>query len=227
MGSQRWEDKLIRGDTMRSHVMIAMVLLAGASLLHGQPDQEVMAKRVARLIRQLGDAEFKKREEAGKQLEAIGEPALEALRKAAMSDDPEISRRAGLVIQAISNRITRRELKELQGTWWLLSYETDGRRIKGEDRAHLFTFKEDKWSLQVGGQVFQGGTVARIEVREKLNTIDLLITQGSNIGATAFSVYSVEGNTLKYLNCGDPRPAEFTTKAGDGRHYLTLRRDQR
>jgi uncharacterized protein (TIGR03067 family) len=112
----------------------------------------------------------------------------------------------------------------LQGTWSLVAYETDGKQTKGEDKSHIFAVKGEQWSIQVGGQVFQAGTVQRIEVKEKLNAIDLLITEGGNVGATAASIYAVEGDSLKYLNCGDPRATEFTTKPGDGRHYLTFRR---
>jgi uncharacterized protein (TIGR03067 family) len=193
--------------------------------LRGNPDNGADAERVAKLIKQLGDAAFAKREAASKELEAIGEPALAALRKAAASDsDAEIRRRAEQVIQAIAGRVAKKELEKLQGTWSLVSYETDGKQIKGEDKSHTFAVKGEKWSIRVGGQVFQAGTVQRIEVKEKLNTIDLLITEGGNVGATAASIYAVEGDSLKYLNCGDPRATEFTTKPGDGRHYLTFRR---
>jgi hypothetical protein len=72
--------------------------------------------------------------------------------------------------------------------------------------------------------LFQAGTVQRIEVKEKRNAIDLLITQGSGAGVTAVSIYATEGDSLKYLNCGEPRATEFVTKPGDGRHYLTFRR---
>jgi uncharacterized protein (TIGR03067 family) len=192
--------------------------------LPGNPRGEADAGKIARLIKQLGDEDFAKRESASKELEAIGEPALDTLRKAASDGDPEVRRRAGLVIQAIAGQITKRELEKLQGTWSLVSYETDGQQIKGEDRGHLFTFKGDRWSLQVGGQVFQAGTVQRVEGKVKPQGIDLLITEGSNIGGTAFSIFAVEGDSLKYLNCGAPRATEFATKPGDGRHYLTFRR---
>jgi uncharacterized protein (TIGR03067 family) len=204
---------------------IALAGAVGVKVSRADRAQEAKPERIASLIRQLGHDRFAKREEASEQLEAIGEPALDALRKAAASDEIlEIRRRAEQVIQAIARRVTKREVEKLQGTWSLISYETDGKRTKGEDRAHVFIFKGDQWSIQINEQVFQAGTVQRIEVKEKLNAIDLLITQGSNIGATAFSIYAVEGDSLKYLNCGEPRATEFTTKPGDGRHYLTFRR---
>ncbi|HVK18684.1 MAG TPA: TIGR03067 domain-containing protein [Fimbriiglobus sp.] len=206
-------------------VAVGWAVAVGLATLRGNPENGADAERVAKLIKQLGADAFAKREAASKELESIGEPARAALRQAAASDgDPEIRRRAEQVIQAIAGRIAQRELAKLQGTWSLASYETDGKLIKGEDKSHTFTVKGEKWSIHVGGQVFQAGTVQLIEVKEKVNAIDLLITEGGNVGATAVSIYSLEGDSLKYLNCGDPRPAEFVTKEGDGRHYLTFRR---
>jgi uncharacterized protein (TIGR03067 family) len=204
--------------------LVGIVMLATAGLLHGDADKETVAARVARLIEQLGDDRFAKREAASSELAAIGEPALSALRKAAASStDLEIRRRAEVIIRAIAESVTQRELKKLQGTWCLISYETDGQRIKGEDKTHVFSFKGNQWSIQVGGRVFQAGTVQRIEVKQKRNAIDLRIAGAGGTGVTALSSYALEGDSLKYVN-GNPRPLEFLTKKGDGRHYLTFRR---
>jgi uncharacterized protein (TIGR03067 family) len=199
---------------------LAAVLAAPAAGRGGEDP----ADRVARLVRQLGHDRYAAREAAGRDLETIGEPALEALWKAASDRDPEVSRRAGLVIQAIARHVTRRELEKLDGTWGLVSYETDGVRVGGEDKTHVFTFRDGRWSLRVGGQVAQAGTVERIEVAGKVHAIDLLITEGGNAGVTAVSIYAIDGNSLKYLNCGAPRATEFVTRPGDGRVFLTFRR---
>jgi uncharacterized protein (TIGR03067 family) len=203
--------------------MFGMVTLVATGTVLGDRDKEIVAARITPLIGKLGDDRFAEREAASKELEAMGERALAALRKAATSrDDPEIKRRAERIVQTFAGKVTKRELEKLQGNWYLISCETDGKRIKGEDKAHFFIFKGDKWSIQVNGRVFQAGTVQRIEVKEKLNAIDLLIVEGSVIRATAVSIYSLEGLSLKYLN-GNTRPTEFVTKEGDGRHYLTFR----
>ena len=146
---------------MLCEVGTGLLIAAGLGGARTEPGVTPGPDRIELLIRQLGHERFAQRNVASEQLEAIGEPALGALRKAAASDsDPEITRRAGLVIQAISVRVTRRELKPLQGSWSLVSYEADGKKIKGEDRAHVFTFKDDQWSMQVGGQVFQASRPA-------------------------------------------------------------------
>jgi uncharacterized protein (TIGR03067 family) len=211
---------------MRCSATVGLVLLAGTAS-PGDPDRESATDRVALLIQQLGHDRYAKREEASRRLEAIGEPALGPLRTAASHGDPEIRRRVELVIQAIADNVTRRELKTLQGRWSLVSYETDGTRVKGEDMTHTFSVDGERWAICVGGQVLQAGTVRRIERTGKVNAIDLLITDGGGVGMTAESIFAVEGESLKYLNSGHPRATEFVTKPGDGRNYLTFHRAKR
>ena len=212
---------------MRSHIVGVVFLAAAGSLLGESPD-EPMAARVVRLVQQLGHNEFAKREAASKELDAIGEPALDALRKATFHEDAEIRQRAEKIVASITGRIrtavTRKELEKLQGTWSLISMEVGGQQIKGEDKSFVFVFKGDKWSLHVNGQLSQAGTVQQIEVRAKHNAIDLPITEGGNVGTTATSIYAVDGNLMRYLNCGEPRATEFMTKPGDGRTYSIFRR---
>jgi uncharacterized protein (TIGR03067 family) len=211
---------------MRSQFIVTLVLLAEASVAYGQPAQETANDRVARLIWQLGHDEFAKREQASKELDAIGEPALPALGKAAAGGDPEVQRRAERLVASITGRIrdavTKKELEKLQGTWLLIARETNGQRVNGE--GHFFTVKGDKWTTHLGEQLLQGGTVASIEVKAKFNAIDLLITEGANVGVTAISIYALEGDSLKYLNSAEPRATDFITKPGDGRIFELFRR---
>jgi tetratricopeptide (TPR) repeat protein len=64
----------------------------------GVPDRA----ELERLVQRLGSASFADREEATRQLERIGKPALEALRTAAASGrDPEIRRRAATLVDRL------------------------------------------------------------------------------------------------------------------------------
>jgi WD40 repeat protein len=64
------------------------------------------ATEIERLITQLGSDVFREREAAGKRLGAMGEPAWDALNKAAgTSTDPEIRRRAEQLARSISRRM--------------------------------------------------------------------------------------------------------------------------
>lgn len=207
--------------TAQTHTLVTACIVVAHSIgaLQAEP---VAGGPIAPLIQQLGDDSFSIRESASRELITIGEPALGALQRAEESTgDPEIRWRAEWIIEMVT---TSRELERLQGTWSLMAYEADGKQIQGEDPNHVFTFRGDQWSIHVGGQVFQAGRISRIEVHERRNAIDLLITEGSYAGATAFSIFAITGDSLQYLNCGEPRATEFKTMPGDGRHYLTLRR---
>jgi hypothetical protein len=59
----------------------------------GASDQKTEADRVARLIAQLGHSAYARREAASDELERIGKPALDALRKARAQLRPRSPRR--------------------------------------------------------------------------------------------------------------------------------------
>lgn len=59
---------------------------------------------VDRLIARLGSEDPAERDAASKSLDAVGEPALPALHKAARNPDPEVRRRAQMLIETIAAR---------------------------------------------------------------------------------------------------------------------------
>src|SRR6266567_7115622 len=82
-----------------------LVTLFVATLLSAT-GQAPDAKDVPRLVRQLGAEKFDERETASKSLEAIGSPALDALRQAAKGDDDaEVRLRAGRLVKIISKNL--------------------------------------------------------------------------------------------------------------------------
>src|SRR5262245_59643614 len=62
------------------------------------------AARIQELVRQLGSSSFEDREQARKELETIGSPALEALRAALKTGDLETTRRAADLIRRIEEK---------------------------------------------------------------------------------------------------------------------------
>jgi HEAT repeat protein len=91
--------------------VVGMMVVGRAGTLRGDPGQELDAERIARLIKQLGDDSFARREAASKELEGLGAPAVAALRKAAASDDdPEIRRRAHRIEEAITDAAAQADL---------------------------------------------------------------------------------------------------------------------
>ena len=113
---------------------------------------------IARLIKQLGHDEFEKREAATTRLQEIGEPALDALRKAAIGNDPEVRRRAKDVVTSIENMLYGEQLRLTGHTDEVLtiSVSADGKR--------LLTSSDDKtlrlWDAVTGKElrVFEGHT---------------------------------------------------------------------
>jgi hypothetical protein len=72
---------------------LAVAVLPSAAADRTDPEQ------INKLVEQLGSADFGEREKATKELDALGPRALDALRKAATSDDAEVSRRAGELVK--------------------------------------------------------------------------------------------------------------------------------
>ena len=96
----------------RGVILLACSIFVGVASVGGQdtkPAPSTMPAEIDRLIRQLGDDDFDVREAASRALEAIGEPAWDALQKAVRGTDAEVQRsvevRAGVQRQ--------RELREV------------------------------------------------------------------------------------------------------------------
>jgi hypothetical protein len=82
------------------------LMLVGAAALLGADVPKAAESDIERLIRQLSSESFQERENATKGLWGAGEDALEGLREAARSDDPEVVVRAAAVLEKIELRIT-------------------------------------------------------------------------------------------------------------------------
>ncbi|MGL6097136.1 MAG: hypothetical protein ACRC7O_15230 [Fimbriiglobus sp.] len=90
--------------TRLAFVFVLPALAVGLAVAPAAPPV-VPADRIARLIVQLGDSDFRTRDAAAKELESAGRPALAALRAAATSvDDREVARRAADIAVRIAKR---------------------------------------------------------------------------------------------------------------------------
>jgi len=187
---------------MRVHAfvgaMIVAILAAEAGNLSADPGKETETDRIARLIKQLGDNAFAKREAASKAIETIGEPALAALRKAAVSNaDPEIRRRAERIIRMIFARVGAQEVAKWAGSW-----EAEGNS--------WMKFNGNRWSAGTPTFGPLSGTIHVIEIRGQVVLADLAVQEGPTKGQTCRAIFRSEGGTLHY--CGtytDDRPTEF------------------
>lgn len=92
---------------MRVRFVLLALILGVSGLVPGNAapaPQTTGPEKIAQLIERMGSADFTERENANLQLEAIGVPALESLRKATKSDDPEIRRRAEELVGKLERR---------------------------------------------------------------------------------------------------------------------------
>jgi uncharacterized protein (TIGR03067 family) len=217
---------------------LILCIAAGLSLAAapGVPRKTATPEQIAQLIKQLGDDEFKKREAASKALEAIGEPALPALRKAiASSSDLEVRRRASELVRVFSRRLlaiaARKEIARLQGYWYSISTEANGVRQTGVNKADRHIFTGNRWVVKDGKRIVQAGTIEVIEVGDNLVKLDFIGTAGPAQGTTWLAIYQLKGDELKwcgiYISDGKPRPAALATKPGDGYFLRTLKREKK
>lgn len=203
--------------------VIVLVLLAASESLLGDPPDKHLTDRIARLVKQLGHDNFTKREEASKELNAIGEPALDALRKATSDDDGEIRRRAEKVLAAITGRVRAAAAKtmqgRLQGTWKCVALQSGGMK---SERDLTCTIKGNSWETTLDGQVYQAGTFKIVDLDASPKQIDWVIAfdaAGENKDKTYHGIFMLDGNSLCCCNSDAavyPRPQVFFTEPNDG-----------
>ncbi len=212
------------------HFALACVA-AGLFLAHGTSaasgPEKAAPQHIADLVARLGDEEFAAREAATAELERIGEPALPALRQAiATSDDLEIRHRAEGIVEEMDGRAGVRELARIEGAWAGVTSSENGQEkaLEGDDALRLVL--RDGESVAVNGR---GAESCRcvwrvVDAAGTPGKIDLLTPDGR----TFRMIYVLDADTLKY--CGayadneSGRPADFSTRDGDGRYMITLKR---
>src|SRR5262245_24712286 len=198
-------------------VAVGLTFMAGVEMTRAGAGKEANPERIASLLRQLGHPAFAKREAASKELEAVGAPALDALRKAASDGDPEIRRRAERILQAITARIrAAAATKELAR--WVGSWEAPG-DVK-------MTIKGDRFTSSTVATGPRNGGLQVIEVRDKVALVDFVVEEGDVRGQTGRAILRLEGNTLHYcVTFNETRPTEF--KNAYGNYYIPWKRVQK
>jgi len=211
-------------EHMRAYLIVGavvgVILAAQTGTLRGDPGKD----RIARLIKQLGDDAFAKRQAATKELEAIGAPALAALRNAAAtSGDLEIRRRAKRIGNNIVEAAAKAELAKLQGTWTVASYEVEGKQLPGKDKRSTMTITGDKWvakwAKEDGGVQIESGTLKVVNPEKSPLAVDFVHLDGPHKGSTVFAIGRVDSGTFRfcYRDRAEARPTGFETRAGDTR----------
>jgi uncharacterized protein (TIGR03067 family) len=203
--------------------VVGVTLVVQAGTLREEPSKETENDRITRLIQQLGDEDYAKREEASQELEAIGRPALAELRKAAGSSaDAEIRWRAKLLVAPVTAATAKAELAKLQGVWAVKSYEVEGKHLPGKDKRSTMTITGDqwvaRWANDDGGEQVESGSLQIVNAEKSPLAVDFVHLDGPHKGSTVFAIGRVDGDVFRFCygcNRAEARPTEFVTKPGD------------
>jgi hypothetical protein len=185
---------------MRPYVVVGavvgVILWHQVGTLRGDPPSETEAERIARLIKQLGDDSFAKREAASKELESIG-AVLAALKQAAIaSEDLEIRQRAARILQTIAAHeaevVGNAELAKWAGRW------------RRSDGAELL-IKNNQWTWFDSGKAYSSGRLRIAEVGNVTKT-EFIHTAGPRAGWNIKAIVQRQGANL--LLRGTSRPED-------------------
>jgi len=206
---------------------LTVVLLTAPALCRADPPPPAEPGRIAGLIADLGDEEFATREAATAALERLGEAALPALRQAvADSDDLEIRRRAGAIVEQMDYRVVVHELDRLEGTWQGVSAQENGQAVSldGDAPVRTVIHKGDAVSTNSAGAEVSHCTWRIVDAAATPARADLIAADGRVLRA----VYRLDGDTLSvcgaYAEDDAGRPGDFSTHPGDGRYLTTLKK---
>jgi uncharacterized protein (TIGR03067 family) len=107
----------------------------------------------------------------------------------------------------------------LQGTWSMVSGAADGFPLPPsyvKDMRRVFAGNEV--TVTMGGSLFLRASIV-LDPTATPKRIDYHMTGGPTAGATQLGIYQITGDTVQFCfgSPNAPRPADFTSAAGDGR----------
>lgn len=108
-----------------------------------------------------------------------------------------------------------KDIDKIQGTWVILSVETNGSLVRGDNRqdaAGELTLNGNQYTLKLG-EIVNTGTF-RLDSERTPKAVDVIPGDGPNRGRTFPGIYTIEGDIMK--SCfnvgGGKRPTEFATQ---------------
>jgi uncharacterized protein (TIGR03067 family) len=129
---------------------------------------------------------------------------------------------------AEENEAAKKDIAQLQGEWSMVSGSADGQSMPDQMVKQMKRVcKGDEITTTMGGQLFFKARI-RVDPSKKPKTIDYQMTDGLTKGKEQLGIYEVDGNTFRscFGKPGAARPADFTSKPGDGRTVSAWKRNK-
>src|SRR5436309_12900 len=120
---------------------------------------------------------------------------------------------------AEDSEAAKKDLALLQGQWSMVSGSADGQPMPDEMRQQMKRVcKGDETTTTMAGQIYIKAKIT-LDPSKKPKTIDYEMTDGFTKGKTQLGIYELDGGTFRscFGKPGAERPADFTSKPGDGR----------
>jgi uncharacterized protein (TIGR03067 family) len=123
-----------------------------------------------------------------------------------------------LVAGAPKDDQSKKDLKQFEGTWKIVSVEQDGKKLADDSFKDIrMVVKGNQYAVKRGNRTAEQGTF-KIDATKKPRTIDVTPTEGEGKGKTYHGIYEIQGDTARdcFAAPGKDRPTTFATKSGSG-----------
>ena len=132
-----------------------------------------------------------------------------------------------LSARAEDSEAIKKDMALFQGEWSMVSGAADGQPMPEPMLSQMKRVcKGDETTTTMAGQVFLKAKIV-IDPTKKPKTIDYEMTGGFTKGQKQLGIYEVEGDQFKscFGKPGAERPADFTSRPGDGRTFSVWKRE--
>ena len=122
-----------------------------------------------------------------------------------------------------SEEAVKKEMDRFQGTWQLVSAESDGKKLPDEQAKKIqVVIKGNKHTVSFDGKAIAKEIPFKIDPTTTPKSVEDQLPDGGVIRG----IYELDGDTLKscVAAVGKDRPKEFTGKAGSGQTLRVFKR---
>jgi uncharacterized protein (TIGR03067 family) len=120
-----------------------------------------------------------------------------------------------------------KEMKALAGTWEVVKMVHDGvvAPLPPEGSPRVTVKEDGSYAVKAADMALESG-VGKIDPAKSPKTLDITPADGPNKGKTLLGIYELKGDELRvcWSEPGKDRPADFTSKEGSGRIFITYKR---